>query len=147
MALRIEAEDFKFESGGTVEVIKKIAASGGRAVKGFGEESSAHTLGWKIHVSTAGEYVCSLRYCTASNQVTLAVLVDGAAPSEDACHIELPSTGGWSSQRDDWKDLQLGTGERHPLKFPLTTGDHEIRLTNPNGALNLDALIFTGSGS
>jgi hypothetical protein len=131
--VRMEAEDFLTETGGHVDKLKKPGASAGLAVRGFGNGTPAHSLAWKIKVPRTGIWQLSLRYCTAEDGVALALLIDGAAPSEAARTIPLPVTGGWSVDTDNWASAVLAT-------IPLTTGEHEIRLCRPTGALNLDLL-------
>ncbi|MFA6961270.1 MAG: heparinase II/III family protein [Opitutaceae bacterium] len=139
----VEAEAFSGQASGQVQVVTKPGNSG-KSLRGFGNETPFHALSWKVTVPVAGTYRLRLRYCTAANDGRVSLLIDGSAPSESALNLPLPATGGWSVDADNWKDVVLASADGHPLQLPLTAGEHELRLTRPSVALNLDTLELIG---
>jgi hypothetical protein len=126
-----------------VQVVTKPGNSG-KSLRGFGNETPFHALSWKVNVPVAGTYRLRLRYCTAVNGGRVSLLIDGAAPSEGALGMPLPATGGWSVDADNWKDLVLASADGHAVQLSLSAGEHELRLTRPTAALNLDTLELIG---
>jgi hypothetical protein len=139
-----EAEAFAREGNGNVEIVEKTGASG-KSLRGFGNESNRHWIAWKFPVKTAGKYNLKVRYCTAAEYATASVLLDGAAVSRSALKVPFPSTGGWSNSRSDWQELSLKGEDGREIVFDLSAGDHEIVLTDPAAAINLDALELIGT--
>lgn len=139
-----EAEAFAREGNGTVEIVEKIGASG-TSLRGFGNESNRHWIAWKFPITTAGKYHLKVRYCTAAEYATASVLLDGTAVSKGALKVPFPATGGWSSTRSDWQDVILKGADGKEIVFDLSAGDHEIVMTDPTAAINLDALELIGT--
>ena len=140
-----EAESFVREGNGKVEIVEKAGASG-TSLRGFGNESTRHWVAWKFPVSVPGKYVLKVRYCTAAESATASILIDGKAVSDDALHIPFPATGGWSNGRSNWQDRVLSGGNGQAIVLELSAGEHEIVLTDPSAAINLDALELIGTG-
>jgi hypothetical protein len=141
--ITVEAEAFSGQASGLVQVVTKPGNSG-KSLRGFGNETPFHALSWKVNVPVAGTYRLRLRYCTAVNGGRVSLLIDGAAPSEGALGMPLPATGGWSVDADNWKDLVLASADGHAVQLSLSAGEHELRLTRPTAALNLDTLELIG---
>jgi len=141
--IAVEAEAFSGQASGQVQVVTKPGNSE-KSLRGFGNETPFHALSWKVMVPVAGTYRLRLRYCTAANGGRVSLLIDGSAPSEGALGMPLPATGGWSVDADNWKDVVLASTDGHPVQLSLTAGEHELRLTRPTAALNLDSLELIG---
>ncbi|MBI4976201.1 MAG: heparinase II/III family protein [Spirochaetes bacterium] len=132
-AVKIEAETFVAEEGGTVKIVDKLGNSG----KSFNLwDNDGHSVTWKYSVPEDGTYGIQIRYCTAEEAVRRAVIVDGKTVKDGAAFVFL-STGGWSSSKDDWQDAWFaGNGG---LRIPLIKGDHTITLINKGGGgMNVD---------
>lgn len=133
----VEAEDFVEESGGKVVVGEKPGASGGRAFKFW--DKQGHRLAWAFEVSADGRYAVQVRACHANTgDVTRRVFLDGAPVGSPGDSCPFPHTGGWSTERDDWRELYLTLGGR-PLVLELKAGRHVLALAaDRDGGLNLD---------
>lgn len=133
--VRVEAEAFDKQSGGTVEVVARVAASG----QGFRNwDKAEHTLSWKFVAPKAGRYAVRLRYALGvSGESARSALLDGKmiVPADNPSLF--PGTGGWSSESDNWSETWLGQGAEAVL-VDLTAGAHTLTLRNEGGALNLD---------
>jgi hypothetical protein len=138
-ALSVEAEDFCEESGGTVALVEKPGASGGKAFKFW--DKQGHRLGWSFEVAAAGRYAVQVRACHAyPGEVTRQVLLDGQPVGDPAASCAFPHTGGWSTAADNWRDLYLVAHGR-PLVLDLAAGRHVLALVaDRDGGLNLDWL-------
>jgi hypothetical protein len=141
--IAMEAEAFVAQVSGRVDVMDK-PGNRGRSLRGFGNASPLHTLAWKIEVPVAGTYRLRLRYCTPVDGTRINLLIDGAAPGKAALDIPLPATSGWSVETDDWGEAVLSGADGAAVRLQLTAGEHEVRLTRPSAAVNLDALELIG---
>ncbi|GHB96633.1 DUF4962 domain-containing protein [Cerasicoccus arenae] len=139
-----EAEQDYLFSNSSAAVSPKKGASKGLALKGFGNKRGAESLQWKINVKRAGAYHLKLRYCIGDSNATVALLVDGAAPSKAALKVNLESTGGWSNVSDDWQEVTLCSPDGKPISIPLSMGSHVIELTDPSSPINIDKLTLSG---
>jgi len=136
-AITIEAEAFCEQSGGTVTVCDKPAASGGKGFKLW--DKQGHSLGWAFDLPADGRYAVQVRACHAhSGEVTRQVLVDGAPVGAPVASCAFPYTGGWSTEADNWRDLYLVANGR-PLVLELKAGRRVLALVaDRDGGLNLD---------
>ena len=141
--VRVEAEAFAAQQSGRAEIGDK-PGNRGRSLRGFGNDSPFHAIAWKVSVPVAGTYRLRLRYCTPLDGTQVSLLVDGAAPGRNALGISLPGTGGWSVEKDDWREIVLAGADGAAVRLPLTAGEHEIRLMRPTEALNLDGFDLIG---
>ncbi len=150
--IEAEAEDYAWQRAGAgAQIESAFAASGGHALRSMGSHGFGngehHSVTWVVQAKQAGTYHLKLRYCTLRS-TTLAVMVDGAAPSPAALQIGLAATGGWSTTADNWREEMLRdpkTGQ--PIEFPLTAGEHEVRLGEIPFMLALDKFTFVSSDS
>jgi len=143
----IDVDQFVFQKRGPAEVVEgKPGATTGKSVRNFGYGAPEHLISWEINVARGGQYQLMIRYTTGLSDLSLGVLVDGAAPSEALVKIALPSTGGWSIKDDNWKNVVFSNADGKPLIFNLSQGKHRIALINPTGAVGLDRLEFKGAG-
>ncbi|RRJ96936.1 hypothetical protein Ga0100231_024595 [Opitutaceae bacterium TAV4] len=134
----IEAEDFSQQLYGMTKISNRTG-NFGKSLGGFGQDSSLHTIVWKVQVPVSGAWHLRIRYCAALNNTKIALLIDGAAPSADALGLSLPGTGSWI-YTNNWKEHDLSNPDGSPLLLSLSAGEHEIRLTRPTSPLNLDRL-------
>ncbi|XHR28381.1 MAG: heparinase II/III family protein [Chthoniobacteraceae bacterium] len=142
----VEAEDFALQKRGHAEVVEGRKGANGKSVRNFGYGATEHLISWDIQVGRAGQYQLMVRYTTDLSDVSLGVMLDGAAPLLELAKLTLPSTGGWSVKENNWKDLVLSDASGKPLIFNLAQGKHRLSLINPSGAIGLDRLEFKGAG-
>ncbi|MDF3059305.1 MAG: Heparinase II/III-like protein [Rariglobus sp.] len=135
--VRIEAEAFSSESDGKVEPVARVETSG-LAIRSW--DKTGHTLGWRFTVPKDGRYAVRVRYAlgTPGDSVRTATL-DGDPLVTAGDPAAFAPTGGWSSERNDWREVWLGAGGEAVL-LELKAGDHALVLRNEQGALNLDWL-------
>jgi len=136
-AVTIQAEDMTGQSGGTAEVTEKQGADG-KALKYWDEEG--HAIEWRFTVPKSGYYAVQVRCCHSFTEdpVTRRVLIDGAPLGGDDGVFVFPYTGGWSSSKDDWRNVWLAQGGR-VARVRLEGGEHTLRMINDCGrGLNLD---------
>ena len=134
LVLRIEAEQFAAEGGGTIHVRPDKLNSSGMALSH--SDAKGHWLEWEVNMPTADKYFLVARYAVPTNSARV-LTVDGTALGEFA----FPTTGGYGSETvDNWGISALQANGK-PLALALTVGKHSLRLENQNGlGLNLDYL-------
>ncbi len=135
-AVKIQAESFVSETGGTVE----------RAVRPGTEnkiirlwDADQHALEWKFSVPAEGRYYVALRYANANTgDATRIAALDGQPLIGAEDGFAFPSTTGWGNESQEWQNVLLARKNR-PFIFALQPGEHTLRLTNfCGGGLNLD---------
>ena len=146
VAIPIQSESFARQQQGTAEVIAGKPGAIGKSIRGFGNNAPEHFIIWQFDAPQAGQYQLTIRYATNLPDIRMALLVDGAAPSQALTKLPMPSTGGWSIKEDNWKDLVVADSGGKPFVFNLTQGKHELRLARPTGALALNRFEFRGTG-
>lgn len=134
-AVTVEAESFSAQTGGKIDVVSKIGASG-MAFKGWDE--AGHKLTWTFKVPKAGNYAIDLRYCCADD-TSRELFVDGLPVGPRTNVFRFAATGGWSSDKNNWKNVTLAS-PKGAWRFPLAAGDHQIAMTSLGGGMNLDWL-------
>lgn len=143
IAAQVEAEAFGDQGGGTVEVTDQKVGAQGQAFLHWDREG--HWLEWVLDVPQAGDYRVLVRGCTSEGRILRKLTVNGETPAGTAA-IELLGTGGYSSDRDDWRIYEL-PGPDGPLKLNLPAGPVKLRLENLDGhSLNLDWLALSPAG-
>lgn len=141
-AVVVEAESFTAQGGGRVEVTdRKIAARGGKAFLRWDEEG--HWLEWPVDIPESGYYHLLMKCCSREQGIRRRLEIDGNAPVPGLASFYLPYTGGWSSNKDDWRvvrveDFRIG----QPVLIYLTKGRHTVRMTNVSQSVNLDYFVF-----
>jgi hypothetical protein len=136
----IQAEDFFAQGGGEVTLTDKKVNAQGKAFLNWNDPG--HWLEWRFKVPQDGEYRIALKCCTEALGPQRALVLDGAFPDEPSQCLDLPSTGGFSNDRDDWRIVTLSdpkTGKSLP--FHLRAGDHTLRLINLQDSMNLDFIV------
>jgi hypothetical protein len=136
-AIHVEAEDFSAQAGGKVELLSKIGASK-LSFKGW--DDPGHSLTWAFQVPKAGNYAIELRYCGA-NDVSRLLFLDDKPAGPRTNLFRFAGTGGWSSEKNDWKDVTL-CSPTGAIRFPLTAGAHRLTFVGQGGGMNLDWLRF-----
>ncbi len=140
LAITIQAEDFSAQRGGQVTRCEKPGASQG-AFKYW--DDNGHALDWTFETPTAGRFAIRLRSCHASSTpVTRKVLIDGKPVGDPSVTYLFPTTGGWSSKTDDWRDIWLAD-KGEAVVVELGAGTHTLTMVNDCGiGLNLDWIQF-----
>jgi len=73
-----------------------------------------------------------MRCTTACTKTRRSLLIDGESPGPAFADIAVPTTGGWSGEKDQWAYMRLGSALR------LTAGKHRVRMTNLADGLGVD---------
>ncbi|MDX9979389.1 MAG: hypothetical protein RBU25_04985 [Lentisphaeria bacterium] len=133
-AIRIEAEDYVAEGGGTAKICDPYQASG-RSIS-YWHQEIGHWLEWEADIAVAGRYELWLRYTTACTATRRSLLLNGTSPGPAFADIPFPGTGGWSGTEDQWRYRKL------PAPLDLPVGKHRLRLTNLADGLGADFLLL-----
>lgn len=144
IVIPIEAEDFTSQAHGRAEAIDGKPGARNRSLRGTGNGSPTHLVTWDFIVPEDGQYTLTIRYATDLADLSAAFLIDGAAPDKALTKVNLPFTGGWSIQEDNWRDYVIPGADSKPFIFHLAKGKHSVSLTKPSGAIALDWLEFRG---
>ncbi len=135
---RVQAEDFANQGGGSVQHRKDKAGADGACFSHWDDEG--HWLEWTVRAETAGEYWLVVRYCAIAD-VARQVELDGKPLTDDP--VQFPSTGGFSSDANDWAHAVARDSAGQPLTLPLSAGEHTVRMTNADGnGMNVDYLLL-----
>ena len=135
-AILVQAEDFKEETA-PADAAKVVAdpkiGSDGTTLKLW--DKDGHRLAWDVTVPQDGAYLLQFKACCAIvDGVSRIVKVDG----KDVGSCLFPYTGGWSTTKNDFKEL-YPAADRKPLLLDLKKGGHVIEIINDKGGgLNLD---------
>ncbi len=138
----IEAENMSRQQGGQVQLTEsKVATRGGKAFLGWDEEG--HIIDYFFTVPEDGIYQVGLKYATRDERVRRRLEINPNTDDVLTVDAELPNSGGWSNQRDDWllsvvDDPKIG----RPWLVYLPKGRHRLRLTAMNRSLNLDYIVI-----
>jgi len=139
---RVQAEDFKDQGGGTVQIRDDKVNADGKSISHW--DDKGHWLEWIMPVEKSGGYILVVRYCTQM-EVRREVAMDGKPLGKQAYRFS--TTGGFSGSVNDWDHTALGTGDGQSVIFHLAKGEHTIRMTNVDGnGMNLDYLALYPSG-
>jgi len=131
-----QAEDFSAQGGGEVSVVDRIGNVGKMIT--MWHANLGHWLEWKVTVPAGGKYTIWARYATDSQTSHRSLTIDGASPGAGHDDIVFNRTGGFCTERDNWKVIRLG----EPIQ--LSAGEHTIRMTNLAEGLALDYLAVVG---
>jgi len=100
-------------------------------------------------VPKSGDYVVLVKYA-AGIDTSRSLLLDGRVPFREAGYIPFTFTGGWSTEKNDWRFVFLGAevpGVNLPWRVFLPAGTHTLRLDNAaGGGFNLDWLALVPPG-
>ncbi|NLF17702.1 MAG: hypothetical protein GX595_10660 [Lentisphaerae bacterium] len=136
-AITVQGEAFTGQAGGEVAIVDKPAAVDGKAFRLW--DRAGHRLEWTFAVPADGRYAVRLRAChDFPGLVTRQVLLDGQPVGDPAASCPFPNTGGWSNDRDDWREVTL-VQEGRPVVLDLRAGQHVLGLVADRpGGLNVD---------
>ncbi len=121
--ITIEAEGYAEVTGGTVRVLDRAEASGGKCVSYWEEPGVAVTC--RFDVAQAGEYCLTLGYACNWPHTRREVRVDGQVVPGLA-DVLLPATGSWA----DFAMLTLPGPDGGRARIPLEPGTHTLTLAN-----------------
>lgn len=134
---RTQAEDFADQGGGEVQIRDDKVASDALSISHWDE--IGHWLQWRITAPETGRYALVVRYCAQFDTATRAAAIDG----EQLGEFSFPSTGGFSSERNDWAHGALRAPDGEPITVRLEAGEHIVRMENRDGrGMNLDYLML-----
>lgn len=143
----IEAESFTGQQGGQVEITEsKIGARGNKSFLHWNDEG--HAIIYYFNVPQDGIYQVGMKYAAREDRTRRRIEFNPQGKQFQAIDVELPASGGWSNQRDDWLLAPLeepATGQ--PWLVELKKGRHLLRMTALNRALNLDYIVLTPPGT
>jgi len=132
---RTQAEAIAAQGGGEVQLREDKVGADGACFSHW--DAPGHWLEWTLTAPQAGRYVLVVRYC-AQTDVRRSAAIDGDALGE----FSFPATGGFSSERSDWRHELLRDPDGAPLAIELAAGKHTLRLTNADGnGMNVDYLL------
>jgi|GEM_PF-944528 len=134
----IEAEDFTFESGGTVTIADRGQSHTTGNPLGnmfYNWDTPGHVLEWEFNVPESGLYRIGMKYSSSEAASLRELQVDEG----ETYTFHYPRTlGGWS----DFDNALLQNSEGNDLLFDLEAGTHKIRMTNVSSGLNLDYIVL-----
>ena len=137
--ITVQGENFSFEQGGKVSVQSKIAANppdDGKSILQW--NGNGHELGWTFQIPKEGKYIVNIRYCHNYNTMVQRELRHDSSAEKCNCHFS--GTGGWSNDKDDWKESTL-SHKGLPVILNLSKGTHTIYMKNTDGCgLNIDQI-------
>ncbi len=137
--ITVQGEKFSFEQGGKVSVLSKIAANppdDGKSILQW--NGNGHELGWTFQIPKDGRFIVTIRYCHNFNTMVQRELHHDSSPEKYNCYFS--GTGGWSNDKDDWKDTTL-SHKGQPIVLNLSKGSHTIYMKNIDGCgLNFDQI-------
>ncbi|MCR5381911.1 MAG: heparinase II/III family protein [Lentisphaeria bacterium] len=133
----VQAENPTAEGNGSIAVADKVGADG----KAFLHwDWLGHWLEYTFDVPADGAYELQIKYCIGGPSAFRALLVDGFLPDEALRSLVFTETGGWSSDRDDWRWQSINADGKTPFHFNLTKGRHVFRFVNLENSMNMDVL-------
>ncbi len=138
--ITVEAESYTEVTGGTVRILSREAASGGKHVSYWEDPGVAVTV--PFEVAEAGDYCLTLQYSLNWDDTRRQVALDGevVAGLED---VTLPGTGGW----DYFGAITLPSPEGGRVRLALTPGAHTLTLTNVDSrGLGWDTAVLHDPG-
>lgn len=133
-----QGEDYSASSS-EFEVVKRIAASRGKALSGF--ENPGDWVEWKIDVPEDGLYSVFFRYTLGdrSSECVRSIQLNGKTLFPDWEEVRFYPTDGWSEKRNDWKERRLEDPEsRQPYYVYMPKGEVTIRMEVVSGPLEID---------
>ncbi len=135
---RTQAEEIAAQGGGAVRIRDDKVGADGLCFSHW--DAVGHWIEWTVTVPESGEYLLAVRYC-ATERVRRAVAIDGRPVGEG--EFWFPATGGFSSERNDWRHEVLRGPDGEPAIIELAAGAHTLRMTNVDGkGMNMDYLLL-----
>ncbi len=121
--ITVEAEHYSEVTGGTIRVLDRADASGGKCVSYWEEPGVAVRV--EFEVEQAGEYCLTLKYACAWEDTRRQIAVDGQVPP-GLDVVTLLGTGSW----DAFDVMTLAGQDGGRLRLDLDAGKHALTLTN-----------------
>ncbi|MBQ7207128.1 MAG: hypothetical protein IJS01_04955 [Lentisphaeria bacterium] len=133
--IRIEAEDFSSEEGGSVVIRTDKPGVSGRSISYW--DDKWHIVNWSFDVPAAGRYRLSLRSASPQNALRR-LWING----RDCGTFSVPATGGNGSSPENWRECSPLCGGK-PVVVDLAVGKNTLSLENMDGnSLNLDSILL-----
>ena len=124
LVMRIGAQDFSSEGGGTVQVRSAGASASGTSVAQW--TNKGHWLEWEVDVPQEDDYFLVARYATPEN-ARREVTLDG----KPLMALQCATSGGFGSEaKGDWAFAVLAKDNAQPMPLRLSPGAHRLRLEN-----------------
>ncbi|NOZ20303.1 MAG: DUF4962 domain-containing protein, partial [Planctomycetes bacterium] len=139
-SLIIEAERTSAGQGKRFKIMKKVAASGGKAHCCWDTEGD--WAEWTFDVATAGDYELLIRGASEHSMILRELKLDGKPLAADIGVVRLEGTGGWCRTKDDWRTFAVVDSNGAIARIPLTAGKHTLRMDQRGGSMNLDILAW-----
>ena len=144
-AIVMEAENFT-RSDGAGSVGPKVGAHG-QSLKAW--DKSNTQISQTFTVPQAGLYQLLFKYA-AGGPGSRTLLLDNQVPFREAGCVPFASTGGWSTDSNQWRFVYAGEevpGFSAPWLFNLPAGQHTLTLKNDTGSgVNLDWMAWVPAG-
>jgi hypothetical protein len=121
--ITVEAENYSEVTGGTIRVLDRADASGGKCVSYWEEPGVAITV--QFQVEQAGTYCLTVRYACAWEDTRRQIAVDGQVPP-GLDVMTLLGTGSW----DAFDVMTLAGQDGGRLRLDLDAGKHTLTLSN-----------------
>ncbi len=134
--ITVEAESYTEVTGGTVRVLNREAASGGKCVSYWEDPGVAVTVGFEV--AEAGDYCLTLKYSLNWDDTRRSIALDGeVVPGLE--NVTLPGTGSWN----DFSAITIPGSDGDRVRLVLTPGAHTLTLTNVDSrGLGWDAALL-----
>ena len=136
-------EASKYTIVGNGKVAPKVGALHGNGLVS-GDPAGTH-VSTTFTVPTAGFYTILAKYASGADAVR-SLLLDDKIPFREASYIPFVSSGGWATDKNQWRVIFLGAEVpkvEQPWRVYLSAGPHTLTLSNDaGGGLNLDWLAF-----
>jgi len=140
--ITVEAERYRGEGGpGRLETSSRKVNASHDAILHW--DNPGHWVEWEVTIPGEGNYALTVRAATSHGRVLRRIEIDGKTPDKRLEAVEFGYTGGWASHQDDWQLFHIGSGLDEPVPIHLTAGRHKLRMTNLEGSLNVDYLVFS----
>ncbi len=135
LVLRIEAEAFVKETGGTVRIVSGLRGASAFAVSDW--EKTGHALEWTLDVPVEDDYFPVLHYAAPRAAMRNMTIDDGRTHS-----LRFAATDAFSTPRTDaWGYASPRDNRGRVVPVHLTKGVHTVRIEAPDAsALALDCV-------
>ena len=137
----VEAEELAAEGGGVSQVRAGRPNTSG-AMRTYWHKHKGHWLEWRVSVPKPGKYKLVFKYCTGSARAIRNLRIDEQFPNGACKKLVFPSTGGFSTDEDNWSYLTVEDDAGAALPVTLMPGSHKMRMSNLEGGLGLDYFLL-----
>ena len=137
----VEAEKLAGQGDGTCQIIPNRANASGDIVS-YWDKDKGHWLEWAVPIATPGTYTITLKYATGALRSERGLRIDGECPDPACKKLVFPGTGGYCADEDNWAYATVKDAAGAPLRVGLKAGTHRLRMTNLNGGMAVDFILF-----